>query len=611
MIKKITYIFFVSVVLQLFGLNLKAQENYEIRKISFKGNRSLETSYLLDKMVIDEVSFLEKLLTDNEPSLFSRELLELDLERLRKTYQSEGFVKAQVRLDSLKVNDQKQTVKLNFIIDEGEPYTIDTVIFKLNKNNPQINIDSIADRNIRKLSLRQSKRFSDEALKEDKAAIRNIFLDMSYAYVDVDYEIQLDTAQQLAGITYVIKPGPVSHFGETTVRGNEHVDEDFIRKQFNYREGEEYNKSFVDKTRESLYHLQLFSVVSVLPQKDKTTLLDPIPMNLYIEEAPRINTEFGAGYGTEDKFRAFVDFTYLGFLGTARRINIYAKHSAIEPYYLSMKWTQPQVFDKKGTISINPFLKSNKEPGYETRTYGLNLPLTYRFSKELNATLTYYYEKVKQQIEEGDPEFPDPEDENYLYNKSGVLLSSVFATAYPKFSPEQGVNLSMGMKLNGYKFGGDFSYLRVWGDFRTYQKVDDLVLAFRGMIGGIHSSDDSGFIPVEDRFYSGGSNSIRGWSRSDLGPKRESGTPLGGKSILEGNAELRYPLFWRLSGVAFIEGGNVWEKAFSYKINELAYAAGGGLRVDTPIGPVRFDVGLPLWNEKKSPQFFISVGQAF
>ncbi|WP_319482150.1 outer membrane protein assembly factor BamA [uncultured Draconibacterium sp.] len=611
MIKKIAYIFFFSTILQLLGLSLKAQENYEIRKISFKGNRSLESSYLLDKMVVDEVSYLEKLLTDNEPSLFSRELLDLDLERLKKTYQSEGFVKAQIMLDSLKVNEEKQTVKLNFIIDEGDPYTIDTVIFQLNKANPQINIDSIATRNIRKLSLRHSQRFSDESLKGDIAAIRNIFLSMSYAYVDVDYEIQLDTTLQLVGITYVINPGPVSHFGATTIKGNDHVDEEFIRKQFNYREGEDYNKSLLDKTRESLYHLQLFSVVSVLPQKDKTTLRDPIPVNLYVEEAPRLNTEFGAGYGTEDKFRAFVDLTYLGFLGTARRVNIYAKHSAIEPYYVSVKWTQPQVFDKKGSVSIHPFLGINKEPGYQTRTYGLNLPVTYRFNKELDATLTYYYEKVKQQIEEGDPEFPDPEDENYRYNKSGVLLSSVFSTARPKFSPDQGVNLSMGMKLNGYKFGGDFSYLRVWGDFRTYQKIDDLVLALRGMIGGIHSSDDSGFIPVEDRFYSGGSNSIRGWSRSDLGPKRESGTPLGGKSILEANAELRYPLFWRLSGVAFFEGGNVWEKAFSYKINELAYAAGGGLRVDTPIGPVRFDVGLPLWNEKKSPQFFISVGQAF
>lgn len=611
MIKKIVYIFFLSIVLQLFGLSLVAQENYEIRSIDFKGNRTLEKSYLMDKMVVDEVSYIEKLLTKNEPSLFSRELLELDIERLKRTYQSEGFVKAQVRLDSLKVNEDRQIVKLNFIIDEGNPYTIDTVIFKLNEANALINIDSIARRNSKRLALRHEKRFSDNALKEDITLIRNIFLDMSYAYVDVDYQIQLDTTQKLVGLTYEINPGPVSHFGATTLKGNEHVDEEFIRKQFAYSEGAAYNKSLLDKTRESLYHVQLFSVVSVLPQKDNTTLRDPIPVNLYIEEAPRINTEFGAGYGTEDKFRAFIDLTYLGFLGTARRINIYAKHSAIEPYYLSLKWTQPQIFDKKGTVSINPFIGSNKEPGYQTRKYGLNLPATYRFNKKLNATLTYYYEKVEQQIEDGDPEFPDPEDENYLYNKSGILLSSVFATANPKFSPHQGVNLSMGMKLNGYKFGGDFSYLRIWGDFRTYQKIDNLVLALRGMIGGIHSSDEGGFIPVEDRFYSGGSNSIRGWSRSDLGPKRESGTPLGGKSILEGNAELRYPLFWRLSGVAFFESGNVWEKAFSYKINELAYAAGGGLRVDTPIGPVRFDVGVPLWNEKKSPQFFISVGQAF
>lgn len=610
MIKKVHYIFLLAIGL-LLGLKSSAQENYEIRSVNFKGNRSLEKSFLLDKLVVDEVSYLEKLVTDNEPSLFSRELIDLDLERLKRTYQSEGFVSVDVKLDSIKANDKRKTVKLNFIIDEGEPYTIDTVVFKLTKPFAEINLDSIAEQNIRKLALRKKERFSDEELKEDVSRIRNLFLDMSYAYVDVNYRIKLDTTQQLVCITYLVKPGPVSHFGTTTVIGNKHVHEDFIRKQFSYTEGEDYNKSLLDKTRESLYHLQLFRVVSVLPQKDKATLKNPIPVNLYIEEAPRINTEFGGGYGTEDKFRAFVDFTYLGFLGTARRINIYAKHSAIEPYYLSVKWTQPQIFDKNGTVSINPFLGRNVEPGYETKTVGLNLPVTYKFTKQLNATLTYYYEKVTQSIETGDPEFPDPEDENYLYNKSGVLLSSVFSTASPKFSPQQGVNLSMGVKLNGYKFGGDYNYLRIWVDLRTYQKIDNMVLALRGMIGGIHSSDDSGFIPVEDRFYSGGSNSVRGWSRSQLGPKRASGTPLGGKSILEGNLELRYPLFWRLAGVAFVEGGNVWEKAFNYKINDLAYAAGGGLRVDTPIGPVRFDVGFPLWNEKKSPQFFISVGQAF
>jgi outer membrane protein insertion porin family len=74
---------------------------------------------------------------------------------------------------------------------------------------------------------------------------------------------------------------------------------------------------------------------------------------------------------------------------------------------------------------------------------------------------------------------------------------------------------------------------------------------------------------------------------------------------------VRYPLFWRLSLVGFFDGGNVWEQPYYYELDNLGYAVGTGLRVETPIGPVRFDIGVPVWNKKRSPQFFISVGQAF
>ncbi|MFW6289992.1 MAG: BamA/TamA family outer membrane protein, partial [Mariniphaga sp.] len=70
-------------------------------------------------------------------------------------------------------------------------------------------------------------------------------------------------------------------------------------------------------------------------------------------------------------------------------------------------------------------------------------------------------------------------------------------------------------------------------------------------------------------------------------------------------------LFCRISLVAFLDAGNIWEKSYYYEFNNLAYAVGTGIRVDTPIGPVRFDVGFPVWNQKTSPEFFISVGQAF
>lgn len=605
------YIILFLLGILTYGLNLQAQENYAIKRVNFSGNKTLDKSFLLDKMAVDEVSFLQKYLTEEEHTLYSKELMELDIQRLKKTYQSEGFVNANVQLDTLKINDKKKSVKINYLIDEKEPYTVDTVIIKLEQNSTGLNVDSIAEKNIRHLTLVKNARFRDEALKEDISSIRNIFLNLGHAYAEVNYELGLDTVEKIVAVTYVVSPGPVCSFGETTIVGNDKVAEAFIRKQLGYEQGKIYNKSFLDKTREALYHLQLFRVVSVLPQKNATTLQNPIPVKIYVEEAPKINSKFGAGYGTEDKFRAFVDFSYLGFLGTARRINLYAKHSALEPYYLSLKWTQPQLFNKKGSVSINPFIGSNAEPGYKTQTYGLNLPLTYNFNSRLNSTLAYYLEKVEQKIEEGDPEFPGREEREYLYDKSGVLLSTVFVTAKPKFSPEQGVNLSLGVKLNGYVFGGSFNYMRFWTDFRTYHDIGNWVLALRLMGGSIHSSDDDGFIPVEDRFYSGGSNSIRGWNRSQLGPKRESGSPLGGKSILEGNIEFRYPLFWKVSGVAFFETGNVWKEAFTYPINDLAYATGGGIRIETPIGPVRFDVGVPLQNEKKSAQFFISVGQAF
>ncbi len=590
---------------------LYTQENYEIRKISFRGNKSLEKSFLLERMALKEVSGFQKLITKDESSLYSKELIDIDVERLKKIYQREGFIDVKVSAEPSDINDKRQVVKLKFIIEEGEPVLVDSVRLKMIENGQHINVDSLEDKTIKKLELVKKKRFRDEAIQKDVTYIENAFRDLGHAYANVSYDLNLKPGENITSITYKITPGPVCNFGETAITGNKHVSESFIRKQFDYDEGEIYNKSLLSETRQSLYNLQLFRVVSVLPQKDENTLRIPIPVNLYVEEAPRINTRFGAGYGTEDKFRAFVDFTYLGFLGTARRINIYAKHSALQPYYVSLKWTQSQIFNKNGSISLNPFLSSNSEPGYNTRTYGINVPLTYNFNARLTSTLTYYLENVEQTIEEGDPEFNDRESSKFPYNKSGLLLSTVFSTARPKFSPERGVNMSFGFKLNGYVFGSNFNYTRLWGDVRTYQKIGDWILALRIMGGGINSSDKSGFIPVEDRFYSGGSNSIRGWNRSELGPKRESGSPLGGKSIIETNIELRYPLFWRVSGVAFFEGGNVWTGSYQYKLNNLGYAGGGGIRIETPIGPVRFDVGIPLWNKKRNPQFFISVGQAF
>jgi outer membrane protein insertion porin family len=588
-----------------------AQENYEVRRVEFKGNKTLEKDFLMEKMAIKEVSRLEKVFTKKESFLYSGELMDLDLERLVRIYQSEGFLNVKTSLLPLIVNEKKQTIKVIVEIEEGASVLTDSIsLLILGETNP-IDADSLLKKNSGKFKLTKGRRFRDEAIIQDARAIEDAIRNLGYAYSKADYRLNLKPEKSTTSIVYTVQPGPKSYVGETTISGNKHVSEEFIRKQLKYSEGELYNKFLLDKTRQDLYSLQLFRVVSVLPERDAETLKSTIPVNISIEEAPRLSTRFGAGYGTEDKFRTFLDLNYRGFLGGARQLNLYVKHSALEPYSARLSWVQPRFLGTRSSISVNPFLIRNSEPGYDTRTFGVNVPLAYQFNPRVTGKIIWYFEDVQQDLEAGDTEFQDSESDKFLYNKSGVLLSAVFDNSKPSFSPEKGVNLSLGFKLNGYVFGSDFSYTRLWGDLRKYQKAGNAVLAFRAMIGAISSADSSGFIPVEDRFYSGGSNSVRGWNRSELGPKRESGTPLGGKSIFESNFEIRYPLIWRLSLAAFFEAGNVWTESYSYNFGNLGYAAGSGLRIETPIGPVRFDVGFPLWNEKKGPQFFISVGQAF
>jgi len=609
--KYIIRFIFISALFCIFPVWLSAQNNFEVRKISFKGNKTLDKDFLLERMAMKEVSWLQKKLTKKEPFLYNDELINLDLERLKRVYQSEGFLEAEIKLEPLEINKKKKTVKLSIAIIEGEPVLVDSISFELMEEANNVKMDSLTKRILREVKLGIGDRFSDDGLMNDISILENAFKNMGYAYASSSYDLDLRHDQRLTGIRYLISPGQLSYIGSTSIEGNKHVKETFIQKQLKYKEGDLYNRSLLEQTRKNLYRLQLFRVVSVLPQMGEDSSRNPIPVRLYVKEAPRLNARVGAGYGTEDKFRTFLDLTYLGFLGNARRLKLEIKHSAILPYSVSLRWIQPRFFSDHSTIELNPYLNRTKEPGYDTRTYGLKVPIGYEFNPRWSSSITYYYEAVEQTVEPNDPDFVEQTSDKFPYNKSGIILGTFYNDSKPQFSATQGSNISLSFKLNGYIFGGDFSYTRLWATYRTYRQIGDFTLAFKLMAGGISSADTSKFIPVEDRFYSGGSTSVRGWNRAELGPKRESGTPLGGSSTLETSFEVRFPLFWRLSAVAFIDVGNTWQQEYTYHLNELAYAVGPGLRIETPIGPVRFDVGFPIWNEKKSPQFFISVGQAF
>lgn len=592
---------------------LIGQEDYEVREINFLGNQKFSSNVLREKMETYSISEIQKTILRRKPFKYSRELLKSDLVRIRRFYQREGFLNVQLDLSNLETNSSKKTVKINIKINEGHPIYVSNVGYQLeietelNKNKE---IEQILNSIITNLNLVAGKRFRDQFLDSDELMISKKFTEAGYTYIRTKSDLDLNESGGTVNIQWIIDPGPKCFFGDVTVEGNEKVSSDLILRQLKFREGHVYDENLLEQSQQDIFSLGMFYIVTVkaiLSGERHPTL----PVEIQVREAPRLTTRFGVGYGSEDKFRAFVEAQRLGFLGGARRARLFLKHSGLEPYNVSLWLTQPHFLTPKTTIALNPFIRREEEPGFTVNRLGLNIPLSHQITKYLNGSVTYYVEKVDQDTIRSIPEDIIDNAPPILYNKSGFILGLTRDSSSPIFYPSRGMFVSSTFKLNGVPFKSDYHYTKLLIDARQYNKLFGIVAAYRIKIGGINSTDESKFIPSEDRFYSGGSMSVRGWGRSELGPKDNNGIPIGGKSILEASLEIRYPL-WRLfSGVVFSDVGNVWIPSYTYKLDELRYSAGFGIRVATPIGPVRLDIAWPVADQDKKTQIHINVGQAF
>jgi outer membrane protein insertion porin family len=150
---------------------------------------------------------------------------------------------------------------------------------------------------------------------------------------------------------------------------------------------------------------------------------------------------------------------------------------------------------------------------------------------------------------------------------------------------------------------------------------DSLVIANRVQVGGINAAgNDPTQVPFSRKYFLGGATSIRGWGRYEVSPA-SNGLAFGGNSMFAFSSELRMSLGGNLGAVAFLDAGNVWAGDLEYKLGDLRYAVGPGLRYQTPVGPIRFDLGYQLnpidgllVNGKPQPRrwrIHFSIGQAF
>jgi outer membrane protein insertion porin family len=439
----------------------------------------------------------------------------------------------------------------------------------------------------------------------------NQFLNSGFAYVEVDYEILLNDDETGIELVWKINPGPLCYFGNVQIFGKKDVLESLIQDRIEFDTGDLYKKILLDTTQRGIYSLGLFQVVSVTVFLDnqKTSIL---PVKISVKEAPTITTRFGIGYGTEAKFRAFADITKISFLGGARRLQLILSHSAIQPYNIDLRFIQPSFITRSLVLVLNPFMRKQDEPGFKVDRKGARSTFLYAFPSRITSSITYTYEDVTRDTIDFDLKIPIFDDRyTGLYDKSMINLGLNWDTSFPMLTPYKGFLSSINFQVNGVITPVEYPFQKTLLDLRSYNRVLFTILALRLKMGGILPIRDNDFIPVEERFYSGGSYSVRGWARQRLGPLDIFNNPTGGKSLLEFSTEFRYPVYDIVSGVVFMDCGNVWIEAYTWKLNEIRYSLGVGLRVNTPIGPARIDVARPVFDEETKVQIHFSVGHAF
>ena len=265
-----------------------------------------------------------------------------------------------------------------------------------------------------------------------------------------------------------------------------------------------------------------------------------------------------------------------------------------------------------GTLRI---FEDNLEEQDNTRARGATGNLARRLSLYSNIAVQYKYQELRQRI----LLMQEPESSKQVAPKERHTTVSSLGLSFhrddrePFLNPRSGWLNEFAVEYAGGFIGGKTSFFKLTGDNRFYSRIDNMVLvnALRlGYARGLRSNREREIISFE-RFRAGGSTTVRGYRDRSLGPlDDELSNTYRGDVLFIYNIELRFPLYKLLGGALFFDTGNVWDNLAAINTDPLHSAVGVGVRVDTPLGPLRFDYGFPLVGDE-SPQFNLGLGQAF
>jgi outer membrane protein insertion porin family len=578
-----------------------------VRQINFIGNHVFGKRQLAAVIKTSATNMLS-FLTGGD--VYDPDRIAEDREQLRLYYRNHGYADAGVTEARAEYDPATKGFTLTFVIDEGQLYRFGDI-------SVACNVPGMDTEKLRRLLLARSGGvFDGSALDKTTEALAVEMAKLGYPFAHAVPRITRDAIALRTDVAFVIDEGQRSYVERIEIHGNTHTRDYVIRREFDFGEGDAYNKTLIDRAERRLKNLNYFKTVRISTRPGSAS--DRVVLDVEAVDQATGDFNIAGGYSTTDGWLGELKLGERNFYGTGVIVQStfsYGQYSR----GIDLSATDPSFFGNRVSAGIDLFGKQTFASSYQSYgvdTYGTTFQIGTPINEQTN--VQWRYSIYNQDVTLSPTSLVTPSLPIQQAAAAGPQWVSAvgdtisYSTLDNTKSPTNGVNSQLRQDLAG--LGGDVKFLRTSEDVRYYQALNsDLVGLVRGQ-GGYITGWGGQQVPLTNSFF-GGPSMVRGFAPNGFGPRDLTpGTTMdnvGGSMYWATTAELQsaipgIPQEYGLRASAFVDAGSVFRysgptafpgSAQSLQVantNVVRSSVGVGLTWASPFGALTVNYAVPL-----------------
>jgi len=520
-----------------------------------------------------------------------------------RLYAAEGFLDAMIEAPQIALSAGNGSAAITLTIDEGTQYWFGAITFADAPVYPREELEKAIAEEL-------GKPFTRGRLDAAQRKLEDFYKKRGHFLAKVVATGGRETAERnRVPVTFTIAAGPVHRFDGMVLHGLENVRPKFVHNRLVKLRGQTYDPALIDEKFRELIQTGLFKTLRINPQLAPG---NEVRLDIEIEEAKPKEFGLGLGFASYEGVIASLAYTDRNFLHSARPLSFGIEYTS-RGYKGEVLWSDPWLFESDYRFRARLYATMRDEEGYSKNEFG--------FQSSLGRNITKHWEVaaflLAKQVEITDATI-SPRSlvgaEKYLANSIGI--SSTIDYRNNPANPTRGFIGTVALDAASAALGSEVEFLRATARFSYYLPLtarSGIAFGARGGVVAPMGRTDSGSLPIDERFFSGGAASVRSFTERGLGPKDRNGLPLGGEAFTVFNIEYTFPIYGDVKGAVFADAGNVRPRAADFGLGDMRCGMGAGLRYNLPFGPIRLDYGLnpsPRADEDLGALNF-SIGVAF